>query len=281
MKNQFNPQSDIAPSVLATDLDGTLIPLPDSPDNLADLERLKKALAKAKTKTKLVFATGRHFESAMQAIKQYSLPTPEWIVCDVGSAIYKYVGEHGSGDFEVFSIYEAHLEENSGGVDRAAIENTLFTIEGLEMQPPDHQQRFKISYRTTADLVNQIVDDANGRLEQAGLPYHCVGSLDPFMNCGLLDVMPLGVSKAYALLWLSTHADFRPDEVIYSGDSGNDLAALESGFRAIIVANGSEGLEAKVKASLNERGLSDRLFVAKSTATSGVLEGCRHFGLLE
>jgi hydroxymethylpyrimidine pyrophosphatase-like HAD family hydrolase len=88
------------------------------------------------------------------------------------------------------------------------------------------------------------------------------------------------VSKAYALLWLSTHADLRPDEVIYAGDSGNDYAALVSGFRAIIVANGSDGLEAKVRASLKDRDLENRLYVAKGSASSGVLEGCQHFGLL-
>jgi len=275
--NQFNPQSKIAPSVLATDLDGTLIPLPDRPGNLDDLKRLKEALDGAKTK--LVFATGRHFESAIEAMKHYELPTPEWIVCDVGSAIYKRVGKPEGDDFEVFTAYEAHLEDSSGSVNRQAVEDTLFTIEGLELQPPDHQQRFKISYQTIADTLNQVVDEANDRLERAKLPYHCVGSLDPFMNCGLLDVMPRGVSKAYALLWLSTHANFSPDEVIYAGDSGNDYAALISGFRAIIVANGSEGLEDKVRASLVNRSIEDRLFVAKSTATSGVLEGCKHFGL--
>ena len=108
-----------------------------------------------------------------------------------------------------------------------------------------------------------------------------MGSLDPFSNCGLLDVMPAGVSKAYALIWLSTHADFSPDEVIYSGDSGNDYAALVSGFRAIVVANGSEGLAQKVSAALGERRISERLYLAKQTATSGVLEGCRHFGLIQ
>jgi sucrose-6F-phosphate phosphohydrolase len=272
--NHFNPESEVSPSVLATDLDGTLIPLPETPNNISDLKLLKKALAEARIK--LVFATGRHFESAMEAIEQYELPTPEWIVCDVGSAIYKRRGD----SFEVFTAYETHLENSSGSIDRQTVEDTLFTIEGLELQPPDHQQRFKISYQTTADEVNQIVDQANGRLEQAGLPYHCVGSLDPFMNCGLLDVMPRDVSKAYALLWLSTHADFRPDEVIYAGDSGNDYAALISGFRAIIVANGSDGLEAKVRASLKDRDLENRLYVAKGSASSGVLEGCQHFGLL-
>jgi len=271
--NHFNPQSQISPSVLATDLDGTLIPLPDTPQNLEDLDLLKEHFTG--DDTTLVFATGRHFESVLEAMKQYNLSTPEWIVCDVGSAIYQRVGDH----FEVFEKYEAHLAETSGGLDREIIEQTLKNIDGLELQPADHQQRFKISYQSTADIVDSLVDTINARLKEATLPYDCMGSLDPFMNCGLIDVMPAGVSKAYALLWLSTHANFRPDEVIYSGDSGNDYAALVSGFRAIIVANGSDGLVAKVRTSLEKRGLSDHLYVAKGTATSGVLEGCKHFGL--
>jgi hydroxymethylpyrimidine pyrophosphatase-like HAD family hydrolase len=89
------------------------------------------------------------------------------------------------------------------------------------------------------------------------------------------------VSKAYALIWLTTHADFTPDDAIYAGDSGNDLAALAAGFHAVVVANASEGLAEKVSALQQERGIpADRLYAAKAPASSGVLEGCRHFGLL-
>lgn len=272
--NHFNPQSEIAPNVLATDLDGTLIPLPDAPANKEDLLQLEKLLRKAEVT--LVFATGRHFESVMEAAEEYALPTPDWIVCDVGSAIYQRKGEQ----YEAFQAYESHLAETSDGIDRQAIENVLESIEGLELQAPDHQQRFKISFQSAAETVDDLVETIQAKLAESGLPYDCMGSLDPFLNCGLLDVMPRGVSKAYALLWLSTHANFRPDEVIYSGDSGNDYAALASGFRAIIVANGSTGLADKVGSVLGERGLDDRLYVSKGKATSGVLEGCRHFGLI-
>lgn len=272
--NHFNPESEVSPSVLATDLDGTLIPLPKTPQNIEDLGTLKKCLTRANTT--LVFATGRHLESVIEAMAEYKLPIPEWIVCDVGSAIYQRTGDQ----FSVFEKYEAHLSETSAGLDRGIIEETLEKINGLELQPADHQQRFKISYQSQADVVEDLVDDINERLKQKNLPYDCMGSLDPFLNCGLLDVMPRGVSKAYALLWLSTHANFRPDEVIYSGDSGNDYAALVSGFRAIIVANGSKGLAAKVKTNLHKRGLDQRVYLAEGTASSGVLEGCRHFGLI-
>jgi len=273
--DRFNPQSAIAPKVLATDLDGTLIPLPDEPRNVSDLARLSDHFSGNAEQT-LVFATGRHFESVLEAMDDYKLPIPDWIICDVGSAIYQKTA-HG---FEVFEKYTDHLGEVSSGMPRTKVEPLLEGIDGLALQPPEHQQRFKISYQSSAQSVLKLVDEVNRVLQTAKLPYQCMGSLDPFQNCGLLDVMPAGVSKAYALMWLSTHADFQPDEVVYSGDSGNDFAALVCGFRAIIVANGSEGLAEKVTASLQDRNLADRLYCAKGCATSGVLEGCRHFGLI-
>jgi sucrose-6F-phosphate phosphohydrolase len=273
--NHFNPQTEIAASVLATDLDGTLIPLHDAKENIEDLISLKNKLSHKKIS--LVFATGRHFESVLEAMQQYPLPMPEWIVCDVGSAIYK----RHENDYKAYKAYEAHLQESAGSIERQTIEKLISGIEGLTLQPEDHQQQFKISYQSAADTVNAHVDEINARLKEQALPYECMGSLDPFLNRGLLDVMPSGVSKAYALLWLSTHADFRPDEVIYAGDSGNDYAALVSGFRAIIVGNGSEGLVNKASRALSERGLSERLYIAQGRASSGVLEGCQHFGLFD
>lgn len=272
--NHFNPESSITPRVLATDLDGTLIPLPESERNVADLRRIADHFSGSKQS--LVFATGRHFESVLEAIEQYELPVPDWIVCDVGSAIYQRLGS----EFQVFEKYATHLTEISGNMQRDPIEKLLGDLDGLEPQSAAHQQRFKISYQSSAENVARLVERANELLRSADLPYECMGSLDPFMNCGLLDVMPRGVSKAYALIWLSTHADFSPHEVIYSGDSGNDYAALVSGFRAIVVANGSEGLAEKVRAQLAERQINDRLYLAEQTASSGVLEGCRHFGLI-
>jgi HAD superfamily hydrolase (TIGR01484 family) len=207
---------------------------------------------------------------------EYKLPTPKWIVCDVGSSIYK----NNKGNFEQFHPYEGHLVELSAGFDRNVVSNLLREIRPLQPQAEDHQQAFKISYQSDAELVEILVQQVNDLLNEKQLPFDCMGSVDPFLNCGLLDVMPRGVSKAYALVWLSQHADFSPDEVVYAGDSGNDLAALVSGFRAIVVANHSLGLRQKVAEALGSRGLIDRAYFANGKATSGVLEGCRHFSLL-
>lgn len=269
----FNPQPALRPRVLATDLDGTLIPLPGNEANVKDL--LEIARARSKGKLPLVFATGRHLESVEEAIVEFNLPQPDWIVCDVGSRIV----DCRSGTRTDFVAYSEHLLELAGGLSRTEVESALSGIEGLSLQVPEHQTDFKVSFECAAGQLDAILEQVEART--AGLPYSCMGSLDPFLNCGLIDVMPGRVNKAYALLWLATHADFKPDEVVYSGDSGNDLAALASGFRAIIVANASKGLVGKVAALQSERGISaERCFQARDEATSGVLEGCLHYGLI-
>lgn len=272
--NHFNPQPEIAPKVLATDLDGTFIPLPRSAANTTSLRIISEHHL---TDTfRLIFATGRHFESVLDAISEYNLPTPEWIICDVGSAIYKRHGDQ----FTHYTPYETHLLERSGQVNREEIEALLSQLAGLELQSADHQQRFKISYQCAPELTDSFSQEIRKVLSAHSLPYDCLESIDPFENRGLIDILPAKVSKAYALIWLATHADFKPDEVIYSGDSGNDLAALICGFRAIIVGNASNALKAQVSDALSKRGLSDRLHIAAGEATSGVLEGCQKFGLL-
>lgn len=262
------------PKLLATDLDGTLIPLPGQAENLTALEEIRRA--RETQRFGLIFATGRHDASVFEAIKEYNLPTPDWMICDVGTAILRRDNDR----FSDFAPYEQHLRSIAGQSNRTAVETVLADLSGLEPQEAQYQRPFKICYWSAPELVDSLAQECNTRLQQARLPFACVGSVDPFLKIGLLDVLPEGVSKAYALQWLSTHADFHPDEVIYSGDSGNDLAALVSGFRAIVVANASPGLADQVRKALTPRGWADRCYQAKNNATSGVLEGCRHFGLI-
>jgi sucrose-6F-phosphate phosphohydrolase len=271
---QFNPNPSVPPRILATDLDGTFIPLPGNGNNLAALETFRQA--RATTDFSLVFATGRHLESVLEAMRQFDLPRPDWIVCDVGTSIHRRQDD----SFALFKPFEAHLAETTHGIDRSAVESLLADLDGLALQSPERQQRFKISYESTDADAEPLADAINQRLQNAGFPYACLSSLDPFHGTGLLDVLPAGASKAAALLWLSTHADFSPDEVVFSGDSGNDLAALVSGFRAILVANAAPELAERARRELAARGLADRLFLATLPATSGVLQGCRHFHLL-
>ena len=270
----FKPNPDIPPRVLATDLDGTFIPLPDCPDNESALDTFRQA--RAEHRLGLVFATGRHLESVLDALRVHRLPPPDWIICDVGTSIHRRQDDA----YAPYTPFEAHLAEQTRGIGRDAVEALLDGMDGLTLQPPERQQRFKISCFSASADTEPLAARINQRLREAGLPYACLASLNPFRDEGLLDVLPAGASKAAALLWLATHADFSPDEVVFSGDSGNDLAALTCGFRAIVVANASDTLADRAAQALADRGLADRLFRATLPATSGVLQGARHFRLL-
>ncbi|MBC2600284.1 HAD-IIB family hydrolase [Puniceicoccus vermicola] len=272
--NLFNLESNLDVRVLGTDLDGTLIPLPDCPENREDLEILKKGLESGGRE--VVFATGRHFESVLEAIEEFGLPQPQWLICDVGTSIYRAKG----GGYELYQPYVDHLSEKSGGIDRTDVEEAVSGIDGLELQGAESQGPFKISYFADNSRVDELVREMGRACEEKGLPFLAMGSVDPFNQNGLLDLLPAGVSKAYALIWLATHADFRPEELVFSGDSGNDYAALVAGFRSIAVGNAASELVEKVAQEMKANGASERFYAAKAFATSGVLEGCRHFGLL-
>lgn len=268
----INNESTLKRNVLATDLDGTLIPLPDSSGNQEALDHL--TACKNAEVFQLIFCTGRHFTSVKDAISHYQLPLPEWIICDVGTTIYK----NQEGAFQPFDAYTQHLKDLTVQTERKEMESLLDDLPDLNLQQEDHQGEFKISYECESSRTDDFVEKISGILEEKNIPFQAHGSIDPFLHCGLIDLLPRGVSKSYALSWLATYAGYEADQVIYAGDSGNDYLALTSGCRAIVVANASKGLLEKVKAALKEKNKSDALYAAKESATSGVLEGCKHFG---
>ena len=65
--------------------------------------------------------------------------------------------------------------------------------------------------------------------------------------------------------------------VIFAGDSGNDLAAFNAGYKTIFVGNAADSIVDKVQEARRCAGWSDRLYHASRHATSGVLEGVQHF----
>lgn len=271
----INREHQFIHNILATDLDGTLIPLPDSPENRKALQNISKGFSEKKFK--LIFCTGRHFSSVLDAIHEYTLPKPEWIICDVGTSIF----HNKEGRFTPFTEYADHLGQRTLGTSREKIESLLEGLEGLMLQQEDHQRPFKISYACASEHTDALVDRVATLLKDFNIPFEASGSIDPFLDCGLIDLLPTGVSKAYALSWLAEHAGYRPSEVLYAGDSGNDLPALTSGCRAIVVANASKGLLEKVKENLQSSGKAENLFAATETASSGVLQGLKHFGFWE
>ncbi len=261
--------------VLATDLDGTLIPLDGNERNVSDLVTLAEQLHAADVR--IVFVTGRHFDSVQGAIDQHRLPKPDWIICDVGTTIYR---RSSADEFAQLHAYGEHLASVTAHVSIDELRSRLAVFDRLREQEPEKQGRFKLSYYANADELHELQAAINKTLDDSDAPYSIIHSVDPFNGDGLIDLLPRGASKAYALNWWSQHVNIEHEEIVYAGDSGNDLAAFTAGYRTIVVGNADRSLSDRVRDSHQQAGWHDRLFVAEAHATSGVLAGCRQFGLI-
>ncbi len=261
--------------VLATDLDGTFIPLEGNEENKADLVQLEEALRA--NQVTLTFVTGRHLESVQDAISRYALPKPDWVICDVGSSIYQ---RNQDGTFTVADPYVDRLQSIVGEFSPGKIREQFAANQALRLQEEEKQGKFKLSFYCDAKQLRKIHDDVLDTITHRELPYSVISSVDPFTGDGLIDLLPTDVSKAYALQWWTEHTGLDNKELVFSGDSGNDLAAMTAGYRTIVVGNASGDLMETVHQHYESKRQVDRVYIARKHATSGVLAGCRHFGLI-
>jgi HAD superfamily hydrolase (TIGR01484 family) len=260
--------------LLASDLDGTLIPSDDGVEHRAALRRFRSALAR-RPDIRLAYVTGRRKDLAEAAIRDHGLPGPDFLACDVGTSIY-LATDRG---FEPDPDYAERMVEAMGGTTAEEIRGLLAHVQALRPQSPENQSDFKASYEfglERRDAVTRAV------LERLGdRPLSVVVSHDPYRGTGLLDVLPAGVAKHTAIAHLRTHADVDHDGLYYAGDSGNDLAAMLDGYRVIVVGNAPASLKSTLREEATKRGILDRLYFAEAPYAGGVLEGCRHWGLFD
>lgn len=265
-----------SPPVLATDLDGTLIPLDGSEDNESDLRKLAQEL-KRRNAT-LIFVTGRHLESVEAAMREFDLPQPDWIICDVGTSMFQ---RDDSGEFQMVSGWTEYQDQLTARRPLSSVRDLLGSFDGLRIQEEEKQGRFKLSYYVDAAQLEELVSRIRRELDRVDAPYTIIHSIDPFNGDGLIDLLPVSVSKAEALTWWSGHTGTSPQNIVFSGDSGNDLAALTAGYRAIVVGNADRTVARQASDAHLAAGWKNRLYLARNSASSGVLEGCRWFGLAD
>ena len=258
--------------VLATDLDGTLIPLPGNQQNKSDLQTLQLQLKQHGVT--LLFVTGRSYSSAQQAIQEHDLPIPDWMICDVGTSIFK---AKESADFERANEYSDHLTSLTKTFPLSELLEEVQHRSGLRFQEQEKQGAFKLSFYTEANELEPQVEVLQNWITERGLPYSVVSSHDPENFSGLIDILPFGVSKAYALSWWARRHDIKDLEIAFAGDSGNDLAALTAGYHAIIVSNAHPKVANEVCQLHHASQRTEQLFQCSHPASSGVLEALLHF----
>ncbi|KAA1262387.1 Mannosylfructose-phosphate phosphatase [Rubripirellula obstinata] len=260
------------PAVLATDLDGTFIPLSGNQDNRRDLNLLVDELRRRDMD--LVFVTGRHLSSIVAVMESESLPTPNWIISNVGTSISRV---ESRDRIVPSSGYADHLSQIISAYPIEQLRQEFLAFEDLTAQEAEKQSQFKLSFYCDADSIDELSQQIQDHLNQHASPYRLIASVDPFNGDGLVDLLPAGVSKAYAIDWWCQNLRLNPNEVIFAGDSGNDFAALTAGYRSILVGNASRDLASRVQESHASNDWHDRLCLPTEQATSGVLTGLLYY----
>lgn len=264
--------------ILATDMDRTLLPnghWEADPDAIDRFNRLTR-----KHGVTVVYVTGRNRALTEAAVEEYGVRAPDILIGDVGTSIRHYE----NGDWRFDDGWIAHVRAASPRWDAAAIRQAVAGIDGLREQGAEHQNPFKQSYYADAarkDAILEAVDErVAGRYDEV-----IVYSYDSLDDKGLIDFLPNSATKQTALEYVADAAGIAHREVVFCGDSGNDIFPLTAGFSGVLVRNADEQLVANVRAAM-ERDPALRVYFAQGGFqglngyyTSGVIEGASHYGL--
>ncbi len=260
--------------LLATDLDGTVIPPELTPERAAEVRAFSSAVQE-RDGLALAYVTGRHFEHAKEGIGLTGLPSPDFLVCEVGTVVYRRDGDR----YGIDRGYQSIMAEALGTEGRRVAE-ALSSHPSLELQPPAHQGEHKASFFGPWPVPGNLLGEMHELASGIGARVGFVVSRDAVTGRGLIDALPEGVAKDRAVRHLASLLGLDADHVVFAGDSGNDRAALLAGFNGVVVGNAPYELSAQLEAESERLGGQGSIYFARGWYAAGVLEGCRHFGML-
>ena len=266
--------------MLCTDLDRTLIPngpQPESPNARPYLHELV-----SRPEVTLVYVSGRHRALVEEAIAGYDLPTPDFVIGDVGTTIYR-VGP--ANEWSVVESWQRQIAADWGGKSHADLERLLSDIDTLQPQEKSKQNLFKLSYYLPEDQITDELSSAiTQRLESARVRARLVWSVDDIEHVGLLDILPLRASKLHAIEALMTRLGFDPAGTVFCGDSGNDMEVLVSPLPSVLVANSRSDIQEHALEQARQNGTEEQLYIARGNFldmngnySAGMLEGIAHY----
>ena len=271
--------------LLCCDLDRTLIPngtAPESPDARARLARLC-----AHPEVHLAFVSGRDLALVLEAMEEWSLPEPDFVIGDVGTTIYAPIDEGAGGidDWRHWSAWTAEIAPAWNGLTHDDVTELFADISALQLQEAAKQGSFKVSYYVDLGANRDVLDaELHGRLWQNGVDARLIWSIDEAAQVALLDVLPTRASKLHAIEFLIEHEAYDVTRALFAGDSGNDLHALASHINSILVANADPEVKRLAWDMVEAGDLTDTLYLAKGdflgmngNYSAGVLEGVAHF----
>ena len=266
--------------ILATDMDRTLLPNGHWPADEQAIELFNQLTREHDIL--VVYVTGRNQALTEAAVDDFGVRRPDILIGDVGTSIRKY--EDGGWRFD--DGWTTHVRKASPRWDAEAIKARVAGIDGLRDQEAEHQNPFKQSYYADHarrdEILAAIAERVEGRFDEV-----IVYSYDSMDDKGLVDFLPDSATKQTALEFVAEEYGCDKGEVVFCGDSGNDIFPLTAGFSGVLVRNADEQLVENVRQAMADNPALKVYFARggfkdlNGYYTSGVLEGAAHYGLFD
>jgi Cof subfamily protein (haloacid dehalogenase superfamily) len=243
------PGAAVAPRLIATDLDGTLLR-----DDKSVSERTIAALAAAEEAgIEVFFVTGR--PARWMDVVSAHVHGHGLAICANGAAV---VDLHAGGELlEVFPLERATALSAVAAL-RAAAPGTSFAVEltsGIHYEPdyPPFQFDPAASVATAEELLHEEVPGSGDPVIKL-LAHHSTLTPDDFLDLArgtvgdlgsvtrssptaLLEISGPGVSKASTLARCCAERGIAPEEVVAFGDMPNDIEMLAWAGRSYAMGN--------------------------------------------
>lgn len=266
--------------LVCTDLDRTL--LPNGPEPESPAARTRFAALVADPRVTLAYVSGRHRALVEQAIFNYRLPVPDFVVGDVGTTIYRVGAEQA---WTRLTAWEDEFASDWAGRTHADLKELLHDLAALQLQEVSKQNEYKLSYyvplQSDREALSAVI---RHRLATADIHATLIWSTDEPAGIGLLDILPARASKLHAVLALMKMDGFDAGNTVFCGDSGNDIEVLASPVPAVLVANSHADVKELARRLADESDCGDRLYVAaggfmdmNGNYSAGILEGIAHY----
>ena len=264
--------------ILATDLDRTLLPNGSWQADGEAIELFNELTIR--NEVLVVYVTGRNLQLTENAIREFGVRYPDVLCGDVGTTIRKYV----NGQWRFDEGWAELIHARCPRWDAESVKESVAGIAGMRVQEAEHLNPFKQSYYVDHsrkdEVLGAVEECVKGRFDEV-----IIYSYDSQDGKGLLDFLPQSATKLTALEYVAEEFATPVEDVVFCGDSGNDIFPLTAGFSGVLVKNADEQLVAEVREAMRANPELTVYFAQgdfkglNGYYTSGVIEGAYHYGL--
>ncbi len=240
-----------ADRIVVCDIDNTLVG--DGPA----LKRLLALLDAAGERVAFGVATGRSEKLTREVLEEWKVPAPQLLITDVGAKI-----QYGPQQVEDRG-WQRHINYRWRP---DALREAMAELPGLELQGPEGQAEFKISYEVDPAKVPGV-EAITRHLRAKRLTARPIYSHGKY-----LDLLPIRASKGMALRYFALQWGIPLERCLVAGDSGNDEEMLTGNTLGVVVGNHDP--------ELFRLRSHPQIYFAPGHYAQGIIEGIDHYEFL-